>query len=310
MLFLAACSGADESGQDGAAPPRSDGTPAVTTPACDAPCYSGVEHLGALSPDVVAEPSGMTASRRNPDVYYVVGDEPGTSEFAAVRDDGTLVARVEVEGMSARNAEALAVGSCGPRDAQTCLFVGDIGNHVELEDLFIYRIAEPDLSEPSPDPVPADVLRYTYPGTPTDAEALLVDHAGRPLIISKAPFESGVNGPTRLYRGDVDGGRLEDLGEIAIPEPDGGAFAGIAGNGVTDASTADGRVLLRTYDHVLEYRATDPGADLAGFPGWPVRVVPAPDQIQSETVTYRAGGCGYLTTSELTGSIDAVGCLG
>ena len=69
-----------------------------------------------------------------------------------------------------------------------------------------------------------------------------------------------------------------------------------------------GRVLLRTYDQVLEYRAPDAGADLGGFPGWPLREVSAPSQIQSEAVGYRPDACGYVTISEFTGSIAAVGC--
>ena len=252
----------------------------------------------------------MAASHRTPGVFYVVSDEPGTSSVAAVREDGTLVARIEVTRMAARNAEALAVGPCGAGGPTSCLYVGDIGDHVGRDDVVVYRLAEPDLGSPPQAPVPGVALRFTYPDSPTDAEALLVDQAGRLLIISKASFddEAGVTRPTRLYRGGTDGGPLEHLGEIAIPEPEDGFFAGLVGNGVTDASAVDGRVLLRTYDEVLEYRAAEGGADLAGFPNWPSRRVPAPDQIQSETVAYRADACGYVTTSEVTGAIDAVTC--
>lgn len=251
----------------------------------------------------------MAASRLTPGVYYVVSDEPGTSAVAAVREDGGLIARVDVEGMSAENAEALAVGPCGTPTAETCLYVGDIGDHVGRDDVVVYRVPEPDLSEPART-APAVALRYTYPDEPADAEALVVDDRGRPLIVTKAVFDatSRTTGPTSLFRGDAGGGVLEDLGVVPVPEPARAVFATLVGNVVTDASAAEGRVLLRTYDEVLEFRADGDGPDLAGFADWPLRRVPAPSQIQSETVTYRAGGCGYLTTSELTGSIEAVGC--
>jgi hypothetical protein len=292
------------------AAPTDPGPPTPTDPQCeDEPCYGEVVHLGTLTHDVVEQVSGMAASHRHPMLYYVVSDVPGTSEVAVIEEDGTLVAHIEIEGMSTRDAEALAVGPCGPQVPETCLYVGDIGNHVGLEDLFVYRMIEPDLADPPPS-APADRIRYTYPDDPTDAEALLVDHLGRPLIISKARFDSdtGVTGATRLYRGDADGGVLEDLGEIELPEPENAMFATLVGHVVTGADAADGRVLLRTYDEVYEYRADSPDADLATFPDWPVRRVPAPFQVQSETVAYRLAGCGYITTSELTGSIDAVSC--
>ncbi|HET6686002.1 MAG TPA: hypothetical protein VFH02_05680 [Jiangellaceae bacterium] len=310
LLVVAGCS---TGGRMPTAVPQSPSTveesaTARTIPACDVPCYGEPESVGMVSPDVAVEVSGIAESHRTPGVYYVVSDSTGTSQVAAVRADGSLVARIEVDGMSARNAEALAIGPCEPGGTQTCLYVGDIGNHVGHEDVFVYRIGEPDLAAPPRNPVPADMLRFTYPGSAPDAEALLVDDAGRPLIVSKAPFDAGVTGMTHLFRGAADGGELEHVGEIDVPEPARPVFAGVVGNGVTDASAADDRVLLRTYDEVIEYRAPEPGVDLASFPGWPVRRVPAPEQIQSEAVTYRPNGCGYLTVSEFTGSVDAVGC--
>lgn len=276
---------------------------------CGDPCYGPIVAVGSLSADVVVEASGMAASRRTDGVYYVVSDEPGTSEVVAVREDGAPVARVEVEGMLTENAEALAVGACGDREPHSCLYVGDIGDHVGREDVVVYRISEPDLSAPTAR-ASATALRFTYPDAPTDAEALLVDESGRPLIISKADFDkdTGVSAATRLYRGDSGGGVLELVDDFELPVPRSGVFAALVGNVVTDASSTSGRVLLRTYDAVIEYVAPEPGSDLAGFPAWPHAEVAAPTQLQSETVTFRSERCGYLTTSEPTGSIDAVTC--
>ncbi|TDD97557.1 hypothetical protein [Jiangella asiatica] len=321
---LAGCSVADDGATDdgtsdggliaGSGEPTDPATrpaPSPSVPACDAPCYGSPETTGDLSEDTVVEVSGMAASQRTPGLYYVVSDEAGTSEVVAVREDGTPVARIELAGMSAENAEALAVGSCGD-DGDTCVYVGDIGDHVGRDEVVVYRAPEPDLDgvDGGTVEIDADELRYTYPDEPTDAEALMVDDAGRPLIVSKATFDRDTEetGPTRLYRGAADGGELELIGEIELPAPERGLLAGLVGNVVTDAAAAGGLVLLRTYDEVLEYRAGDEGDDLASFPQWPMRRVPAPGQLQSETVTYVVDGCGYLTTSELTGAVDVVRC--
>lgn len=310
--LLAGCSGtADQSGSpEDTASPNPAAPSSSTAPTCSEPCYGSVVNVGTLSSEVVVEVSGMAASQRTAGVYYVVSDEAGTSEVVAVREDGSPVARIEVEGMRAENAEALAVGPCSERSTESCLYVGDIGDHVGREDVVVYRISEPDLSTPNVR-VSADELRFTYPDGPTDAEALLVDESGHPLIITKADFDkqTGVSAETRLYRGGTEGGVLELVAEFELPEPQSASFAGLVGNVVTDAAGADGRVLLRTYDAVIEYVAPEPGSELAGFPSWPHEEVPAPPQLQSETVTFRQGQCGYLTTSEPTGAIDAVTCV-
>jgi hypothetical protein len=319
-LVLAGCSPGGEVGdvnapaQPTAAPSTPTPTPpadsADPSPACaDEPCYAAPESLGAVDPAVVSELSGMAASHRSPELYYVISDLAGTSDVAVVEEDGTVVGQIEVDGLSARNAEDLAVGPCGPDDDATCLFIGDIGNHVGLPDLFIYRIAESDLDD-LPARVSADMLQYTYPGEPTDAEALFIDDEGRPILISKAWFDesTGETGPTQVLRGSRDGGRLEHLGDLDLPEPESALFAGLVGHVVTAADSTPGRVIVRTYDEIYEYRATESSADLGTFPEWPVRRVPTPFQMQSETIAYRIDGCGYLTTSELTGSIDGVAC--
>ena len=296
------------------AAPEATGEPtqpvdATGQPCAEPPCYGEIEHLGVLADDVVEQVSGMAASHRTPGLFYAVSDVPGTGSVAVIEEDGTLVAHIDVEGMSARDAESLAVGPCSEGSPDSCLYIGDIGNHVGLQDLFVYRLVEPDLTDP-PASLPAERLRYTYPGEPTDAEALIVDAAGHPLIISKARFnsENGETAPTRLYRGDREGGQLAELGQISLPAPESGLFAAMVGHVVTGADAMDARVILRTYDEVYEYLAPEPDADVGTFPDWPMRRVPAPFQVQSETVAYRVDGCGYITTSELTGSVDAVTC--
>jgi hypothetical protein len=319
-LLLAGCAGLD--GGDAASlaespPPAPSETgggetplPASTQPACDQPCYTEPEPVGTLSADLIEQPSGLAGSLRNPGVYYAISDVAGTSEVVAITVDGAHVATLAIDGMSAANAEALATGPCGVTES-TCLFIGDIGDHVGRPDVVVHRIAEPDLAEPPSAPLAADILRYTYPDGPTDAEALLVDATGRPVIISKAALRDGAIGTeaTIVYRGGTDGGAFERLGDLELPEPENPVFAFITGNVVTGADTLrDGRVIVRTYDEVLEYETSDPAADISAFPEWDVRRVPTPSQVQSEAIAYLADECGYIVLAERSGSVDLVRC--
>lgn len=278
--------------------------PAADEPRCDEPCYGEPQDAGSV-PAGVPGVSGMAASVRSPEVYYVVSDEEGTAEVVAMHGDGEQMARIEIEGMAARNAEALAVGPCAADETPSCLYVADIGDHVGRPNVVVHRAPEPELEPELDDASPtvsAEAVEYTYPDAPTDAEALFVDNHGRVLIISKDE-----SGPARLYRGAPEGGELEFVREFALPEPQFPVFATLVGNVVTDASTNGTDVLIRTYDEVLEYRSPAADADLADFADWPVHRVPTPAQVQAEAVAYQSDGCGYLTAAE-GGEIARVDC--
>lgn len=309
-------SGAAAEATDSAAEPTPAESVTPESSCANPPCYGEPERTGVLATDVVDQPSGLAASLRTPGVYYVVSDSAGTDGVIAIREDGSPVETITIEGMSAENAEALATGPCGPSSSgnglptDSCLFVADIGDHIGRSDVVIYRVQEPELDGETAT-VAADVLRYTYPDGPTDAEALIVDSEGRPVIISKAATRDGTIGTdeTVVYRGGTDGGTLERVGELALPEPEDAVFAPIVGNVVTGADTLrDGRVIVRTYDEVLEYRAAEPDADVATFATWELRRVPPPPQVQAEAVAYRADGCGYLSVAERSGDIQATTC--
>ena len=272
----------------------------------------------ALAPGVSDEASGIATSTGTPGAYFLIDDGTGTDSVAAVGSDGALLARIAVDGMSAGNAEALGYGSCGPSPlpngttADTCLYVGDIGDNAESRsDIAVYRFAEPDLSSPPADPVPADEWRYSYPDGPHNAEGMLVDTDGSLLIVTKPPAQGGL--PHRMYRAEPGGGMLTFLREFSVPPATRPFKTLFTGNVVTDLATAPGGVLLLTYDDIQEYMAPDPAAPLSSFPDWPHRPLPVPGLPQAEGITAMTGGCGYAVASEAgpggkAGSLGLVSC--
>jgi hypothetical protein len=73
------------------------------------------------------------------------------------------------------------------------------------------------------------------------------------------------------------------------------------GNVVTGGELAGGRVVLRTYDHVLVYAPPVAGAPLRTLRRWRPREVDAPRQRQGEGVAM--DGCGIWLISEGVQSI-------
>jgi hypothetical protein len=183
------------------------------------------------------------------------------------------------------DAEDLARGPDGE------LWVGDLGdNRHERETVAV--VVLPRRGE-------ARVHRLTYPDGPHDAEALLVDGAGVPYVVTK---EAGR--PAGVYRTEgppsgPDPMPLVRVGAVALPPSDtvGGPLGGLGSRVVTGAATsADGHVVaLRTYTDAWLYAVPDGdvGAALAGAP----TRVPLPDEPQGEAIAFTRDGT-LLSASE------------
>jgi hypothetical protein len=278
--------------------------------------------VASLAPGVADEASGIAAATGRRDAFFVVDDGTGTSQIVAIDSKGATIARIDIDGMSAYNAEALSAGSCGstPTGAgeilpsrTRCLYIGDIGGNSGRENIVIYRIVEPSLSPVPANPVPADAWSYDYPDEPQNAEGLLVEPDGSLLVITKPSHHSGPVGPHRIYRAPPGGGQLRLVSRFSPPDPPIALQSLLTGNVVTDAAAAPGRVLLLTYDQVVEYLAPSKTADLATFPDWPHRNLTMPPMVQAEGITPTTGGCGYAVASEAgpggdAGAIAVVPC--
>lgn len=259
------------------------------------------------------EASGLAASRRTPGALYVLNDDTGTQALEVVGVDGTPSGALPVAGLEVTDGEALDVGACPTGSpGATCVTVGDIGdNGRERQTIELSRFPEPDLDAGVPStPLAAQVLEVRYPDGPQNAEALFTDEAGRPWIVTKAPFdrESGEQGATRLYRLDDPGGVLTDLGPLTLPAARLPLAERFAGSVVTGADARPGAVVLRTYDAVFLYEAPSADAPVEGFRDWPVRELDGPRLGQAEAVAFSAAGCPILTTAEGIAEVWSVPC--
>ncbi|MFC4945621.1 hypothetical protein [Pseudonocardia sp. GCM10023141] len=193
--------------------------------------------------------------------------------------------------------EDLAIGPDG------ALWVSDTGDNDRKRDTVAVVVM--------PATGAAQLHRLSYPDGPHDAEALLVDRQGRPVVIVKdfgvsigiyrtaAPPEG--SGPTPLVR----------VGALAPPSSQtvGGPVGGFGSRLVTGAaSTADGSVVaVRTYTDAWLFPAPD-GDPVAALTGEPVQV-PLPDEPQGEAIAFTSDGTllsGSETRGGVSGQIRAV----
>ncbi len=258
-----------------------------------------------MTPEV-NELSGIAASHRYDDVYYVEDDDPvpaGALDVSlhAVDSAGKLLASWSLANARVGNLEDVAVGPC---PAGWCVYTGDVGNNSGDQSPYpIYRIPEPTLDRSgavtASELSEFDTISVEYPdGLGHDCEAFVVrpdtgdlylieklagDHAG---VFRVPPWPRPLPGvkPTLTMT------HVADLSLV----PDGGTPQAELVTGADLHPCAD-KLLVRTYGHVYEY-TLPPGQPFESiFSTTPVKVA---NPGGSESIGYLSDGLGYLSVPE------------
>ncbi|MEV0941161.1 hypothetical protein AB0I90_12400 [Micromonospora wenchangensis] len=236
----------------------------------------------------LTEISGMVATDSG---FVMVND--GADEASRRRifflDARCAVVRTVAYPSRPRDTEDLAVGADGT------VWVADIGDNDRTRSTVALWKLAPGARRPV-------LHRLTYPDGAHDAEALLLDGAGRPVVVTKQGGSAGVYLPAGPLRAGATV-PLTLAGQVRLPlttTPNPYSFFGR--RLVTGGATApDGRrVVLRTYADAFEYEVTD-GDVVAALTGGTPRIVPLPDEPQGESVSYSRDGRFLLTVSETAG---------
>jgi hypothetical protein len=200
------------------------------------------------------EASGLTTSRKNPDLLWSHNDSADATVFG-VGHDGTIKARVHVTGAAVDDWEAVTTGPCS---RGSCLYVGDIGDNNGVRPrITIYRTTEPALTDSATEPVETYVA--TYPEGPRDAEALFATSDGSLYIVTK-----GEGAPVSIYRVPaLTAGTVLSLQRIGTLTSETSKT-----NRITDAALSpDGTwVALRTNTRLLFYKTADVTSGSLGSP--------------------------------------------
>jgi hypothetical protein len=245
-----------------AAPAAADPVPAPT-PTC------------AIADPRMAELSGLVADGEH---WYAINDG-GTAATVYVLGKDCQVQDVITGPADPYDVEDLA------RAADGTFWLSDTGDNDEDRETIALISLTPSGE--------SAVHRLTYPDGKHDAEALLLDGAGVPYVVTKNPL-----GTADVYRpagplASPGPTPLEHVATVRLTSTDtpGGPVPGLVGSvTVTGAATsADGTALaLRTYTDVYLFPVRN-GDLVAALAEKPVRV-PLPNEAQGEAIAFQPDG--------------------
>lgn len=237
------------------------------------------------------ELSGIAASKKNKDVFWVHNDSGDKAQIFAISENGQLICTVQMPAIDAQDWEDICLGP-GPQKDSTYIYIGDIGDNLAKRDIkTIYRLLEPDLSKVKKGAVliemEVEAIRFRFPDGSRDAETLMSDPLNGDLYIaSKRENKVGV------YRLPFPQSTKEVLtAEFQLKLPVTQVTAG-------DISPDGRHILLKNYEQIF-YWSRDEGQSireaLKSFP----RFLNYMTEPQGEAICFSPDLSGYYTISEM-----------
>ena len=265
--------------------------------------FGSPEVWGMLEYAAIDEASGIVASRRNADVFWIHNDSGDWPRLFALTSDAGHLGEYRIDGITNRDWEDMAIGYVDETDSYD-LYIGEIGdnNHVHNTKK-IYRVREPAVS--ASQPAVNDTLRNaeTVPFVYSDnvnhnAETLLFDPVTRDVFIVTKGYGGGQD---IVFRGESPLITTETMvfdSVATISFPSGGTAVG------GDISPSGTAILIKTYAKMYLW-SRNVGETVAESLNREPVAVPYTSEPQGEAVAWLADEMGYVTVSEEPGGNPA-----
>jgi hypothetical protein len=251
----------------------------------------------------VVESSGLARSCFVKNSIWTVNDSGHSNELLLLKTDGTLQAKVALEG--ARNVDWEAMAGF-EFEGQPYLIVADVGDNLNRrESCQLYLLREPDLTADlafgDPLPIKKSVIvakiPFTYPDGPKNCEAIGVDVAGKQIwMVEKVYFTAVRKTPPGIYALPFSLDRNEDKRPLVAKR-----IADFRPRNVTglDFSPDGKRLIIRNYLNAHLYnREGNEVWETVVSKTKPVTIV-LPLQRQGEAICFAPDSQSVILTSEL-----------
>ena len=270
---------------------------AAPTPAAGAAKAVSGKKVCKVQDPRLDELSGLVATK---DGFITVDDSATVTSHKRVffLDNGCkVVKQVKYTGNGPRDTEDMALSP----DGKT-LWVGDIGDNDRIRPTIgLWKMAVSGAKEPV-------LYRLSYPvgDGPFDAEGLMINGDGTPIVVTKEPNKVSLFVPTGPLKADTTAGvPMKRAGELKLPstttENPFGPLGRMVATGA--AVSADrSKVVIRTLADAFEWPVSN-GDLLAAVKGTPT-ATPLPNEPQGESISYSADGRYLYTVSDMQGNTN------
>lgn len=263
--------------------------------------------LGINRNPQITESSGLAYSRLVENSIWTMNDSGNTNELFLLKTDGTLQAKIAVNGATNADWEAMAGFKI---EEQPYLLIADVGDNLARRKAYqLYLLREPDLSAeltshaqlPITKTVTASKIQFTYEDGPRNCEAIGVDVVGKQVwMVEKVNIDVGQKQPPGIYTLPL----LLPLNKIDQRQPMiAKRIADFPPRNVTgmDFSPDGQRLVIRNYLNAHLYSRSDNET-------WQNRIITTkpmtlilPFQRQGEAICFSPDSKSVVVTSELKG---------
>jgi hypothetical protein len=249
--------------------------------------------VGSLDTRLIDEASGLTASVLQKDKLIWSNDSGNAGELFATARDGKVIRTVRVNGFGNNDWEAVASSPCPSNKAESCLYVGDIGDGIGWTSSFKIGIFKEADFWSKTSISPEKTVGYS---ASMNAEAMIVTAEGKIIVFSK-----NESGKTQIVMVDSITGKATNAGTLDLNP----LIAGARGKGprITDASLSPegDKVLILTYGDILEISMDVLNRTLSSKDwrkGIDFNVIKGPALPQQETLTYFNSDKEFIVSTE------------
>jgi hypothetical protein len=265
--------------------------------------FQGTRDLGLLDNIEIDEASGMVASLRNPEHYWVINDSKDLNRMFLVSQAGQGKAEFTLLGLENRDWEAM--GRWQNKTGQTYLYVADIGDNLAQNASYqVHRFLEPSLK--LTDPLRRVIkhtqsLEFTLPDGSRDMECMLIDQVtGDLYFISKREDQK------RLYRLPAEAfasmgvQKAQFMYELNFSTPTSDLSLLKQLYFITDGNVASSNeeIIVRNYLEIYYWKKKKHESIADALRRKP-RIVPSILEPQGEALAFDGKNQGYATISEI-----------
>jgi len=244
-------------------------------PAYSCPQFDEPRQIGTVQSSSADEISGIAASRKNPDVFWVHNDHSNSSTAViyAMTSSGKNLGTFYLNGAVKRDYEDIAIGP-GPISGTDYIYVGDIGDN------------DANSYYGSVSLTGVDAINLKYTAGPRDAEILMVYPNNADIYI----LTKRIN-PTQVYKASYPQSTTQTTTLSLMTTINASWFTG------GDISPDSKYVIITDYYQNRLWPILPGQQPWQAFANQPC-AVPAVSQPQREAICFSPDSQGYYTTSE------------